>query len=345
MIQDKIIDQLRGLPKADLHVHFEGTVSWDMLVALADKNDVCLSGPISFSSKKQIAIPSVEALAAQSFNSFESFVLRYLKTTEAICFGEDVLTIGRSYLESAASQGIVHTEMRFTPCSYQLLGRELGPFFEGLRELSNLAAKEYQASLVWIFDIARNSPAPARDTLTNAVIARELGVTVVGLDLAGNEESGHLREFEQIFQDARSLGFSTGAHAGEGTNSSNILDTIKYLKPSRIGHGVSAAGDNICIQALIEQGITLEVCPHSNIALGCYRADNHPLKQLLESNVSVVLCSDDPGIFGKSLLDNYLFAFEQGVSVADLKKIAQRSIKLCEKQASVSLNTAYSGSQ
>ena len=328
IIQSIDIEQkIRNLPKADLHIHFEGSVTAPMLSNLAQNQGRSLFSPLRI-GRKTIEIPDDFDFSGSNFTDFRNFAIRYLRTTDLIRSTDDVLAIGVDYLTRCQLENIIASELYFTPSTYELLGINLEPLFVGCRELEHLATQSFNHKLSWIFDIARNSPQPPEETVQHALKARELGVSVGAIGLAGDENCNQPHHYTSIFQKARSYGFKCIAHAGEGTTASHILDTIKHLSPHRIGHGISCLSDSHCLETLVRSQIPLEVCPWSNVSMGITQVDNHPLKKMIDANLDLVIASDDPGIFGKSLTDNYLLAFNLGVSLEVLERLALRSIEL-----------------
>lgn len=314
-------------PKADLHVHFEGTVTSDVLAILSRNSGIDIFEPIQV-GQQLLRFPPGTDFEQKQFSDFRSFICRYLRITSLIRSPREVEMIGRAYLESASKQKITASELYFSPSTYPLLGIDVETLFVGLSRLSAIAKEEFSSSIAWIFDIVRNSQSDPQWTVDVAVEARKQGVNVKAIGLAGAELAAPAERFSEAFKQARMSGFETLAHAGEGTTPDEVKDVLRYLEPSRIGHGVSAAEDEDCLKQIRERKIPLEVCPWSNIALGHYSEANHPLPRLIESGVPVVICSDDPGIFDKTLLDNYELAQKLGVSQEQLKSMADLSCLL-----------------
>jgi aminodeoxyfutalosine deaminase len=313
--------ELLKLPKSDLHVHLEGTVTVQLLHQLANKNNIDILAPVEINGNL-ITIPDFKNCDYFALQNFHDFIGIYLKISQSIKTTEDIITVARHYAASCKEQSINYSEIYFSPTTFRNLNTKLEPLFEGLVEATRVANEEYGTYFKWIFDIVRNSSIDGMEVVELALSARARGVDVVAIGLAGLEKGFPASPYKRAFEKAKSLGFNTLAHAGETAGTQSIWETIKELNPSRIGHGIKATEDLKLMDYLAKSQIPLEVCPCSNVALGITSADNHPLRQMIESGLNVIICSDDPGIFGKSLTDNYAFALTNSIGFPELKKIA-----------------------
>lgn len=324
-----IVDiSIESFEKAELHAHLEGTVDSKLLRTLAKKNGILLNQPIVLKSGASFLPPKDRLLLSPFSGSFHDFISYYLKISECIRSAEDIVTIAEAYAESACSQNISYSELYVSASTLQnLFGFPLEDLAEGLKEAERLSRDSYQVELAWIFDIVRNSSFPAEEVVRMAEDCRRWGANVVAIGLAGLEAGFPARNFREPFELARALGFDLLAHAGETAGPDSIRETIAQLSPSRIGHGVRAVEDARLLEELAESEIILEVCPWSNVCLQLYNGPNdHPLGQLVEAGVKVVISSDDPGIFAYNLVDNFQFALDSGLSAEAVLEIAQRSL-------------------
>lgn len=330
MISKDLKAAISSLPKADLHVHFEGTVTPDTLLKLAKRNGVDLARPIELPGIDPISPPVGTVSGEPLLNDFLDFIGLYLKVSETIVTSIDIVEIGEAYAAVAKEENILASQIYFTPSTFTLFGRDMTKLFRGLAEVQHMAATRYGTEIRWIFDIVRNGKEDGSLTLAMAEEARVLGVDVVAIGLAGYELSRPAEIFTPSFQEARRLGYHTLAHAGETGDANSIREVLAALQPERLGHGISVVQDQGLLSSLVEKQLPFEVCPWSNIFLNIVAANQHPLRQMIEAGLQVLICSDDPGIFRKTLNDNYYFAHEQGVSFGELQRIAERSLLLAK---------------
>jgi adenosine deaminase len=316
---------LQQIPKADLHVHLEGTVAPELLQKLAIKHSIDINKPVGLSDGREIPVPK---LPCDNFDSFQDFIGHYLRISNLIRTTEDIVLVARNFAKSCQRQGVVHAEIYFTPTTYLTLGIEIEPLFEGLHKAQTIAMTEYNVRFRWIFDIVRNTACDGIETLALAKKARVSGVDVCALAIAGDEKAKGAAPFAKVFKQARIDGFNTLAHSGEGTPPTCIKETIELLQPHRIGHGISVLEDHSLIDHCRSTKLVFEVCPWSNINLRLCRSDNHPIARMVAKELAIVICSDDPGIFNRDLIDNFLVAFNLGVSIDELTRIARRSLEV-----------------
>ncbi|MCC6221579.1 MAG: adenosine deaminase [Deltaproteobacteria bacterium] len=324
---------LIATPKADLHVHLEGTVDFATLRKLAKKNNVALAKPTYLEIKGgygPIPPPNLVNRYPQTF-SFEQFIAIYLKISESIKSAEDVMAIAHNYILSSQEQGIAYSEIYFTPTTFEALGADLVSLIGGLVAAQE-AAKLANITFKWIFDIVRNADTSRGErTLELANYAKDIGLDVIAIGLAGYESHNSTRPFAEAFSRAQKLGFKTIVHAGETAGASAVKEALEILRPDRIAHAISIFEDKALVDELIETQIPIEVCPWSNISLGLADTASHPLARMLEMGLNVLIGSDDPGIFDKSLIENYLLAGSLGVSEQDLIALAANSLSILNK--------------
>lgn len=321
---------LAELPKAELHVHLEGTVDGPTLDELARRNRVDLAAPtlLRYSEDKQFEIPPPRAPLLPFSGSFFEFIQRYVKISSAIQRAEDFVLLIDRYAAAAKAEGVVAAEIYVSPTTLLRLNLNEEELFSGMLAAERHAHQQHGVHIGWIFDIVRNSPVAGSETIELALTARARGVTLQSIGLAGLEQGHPAPPFEEDFRIAAGHGFTLLAHAGETAGHESVSETIRTLKPKRIGHGVRAIESPQLVNQLRDSQIPLEVCPWSNVLLGVYSEQEHPIRALLDAGVSMVIASDDPGIFGKSLLDNYLFAAARGVSREELATLAAASLTL-----------------
>lgn len=322
------LEHLRSIPKADLHVHLEGSVSLDLLRSLASKNGIALETPVRVSGPREIPAPQTVHLEAP-FRSgdFFDFIRVYVKISECLKTAADFCAAGREYARRAAEDGVVAAEMYVTPTTLLSLGTPEDELFLGLQQ-AEAASRAEGVELRWIFDIVRNSPRPGDETIDAALRARANGVAVSSIGLAGLEAGYPATRFAQSLRRAKAEGFALLIHAGETAPASSVRDALESGPPDRIGHGVTAAGDPAVLQELAERAIPLELCPASNLALGVLSPESTALRSIAAAGVRTVIATDDPGIFGASLLDNFALAANLGMSADELERAARLSLQL-----------------
>ncbi len=295
---DALRDFVRSLPKAELHVHLEGSLAPDLALRLAARQGVDLPG----------AADGVEGLRRHyAVGGFRSFIDLYLALSR--CFGTvDAISDATDALaHSHAAQGVVHAQITFTPMTHHARGVGLDVLQTGLAQ-GRARARARGVRVRWVFDVVRHLPDTGDPTLAFAVAMAERDPgSVVGLGLSGPEREGSVAPYVKLFERARARGFLALPHAGEQAGPQNVRDAVELLAATRIGHGVRAIEDPAVMDLLRERDVVLEVCPSSNVALGIYPGlEAHPLPRLLEAGVGVALASDDPPVFGTSLLEEYI---------------------------------------
>ena len=309
-------EYIRGLPKAELHVHIEGTLEKDLMCALGERNGVTL--PASCTDP--------DAEAAYHFDDLRAFLELYYEGVAVLVTRQDFYDLTAAYVRRAHADGAQHVELFFDPQSHVPRGVPFGVVVEGIRGALVDAERELGVSSHLIMCFLRDqSPAGAMVTLEAARPYRHV-IAGVGLDSA---EAGHPpREFADVFRVAREAGFLTVAHAGEEGPAEYVTEALDLLHVARIDHGVRAADDPALVQRLARERIPLTMCPLSNQELQVTPdLAQHPLKRLLDAGVVVTVNSDDPAYFGGYLAANYAAAQRAlCLSRADLAALARNSI-------------------
>ena len=306
---------IRGLPKAELHLHIEGTLEPEMAFDLARKNGVSLP------------YPSVDALRrAYDFQDLQSFLDLYYQGAAVLCDEEDFRALTLAYLEKAHAQGVVHVEIFFDPQTHTGRGIPFESVLKGISGALQDAGRRFNLSSRLILCFLRHlSAASAMETLVAALPYKDR-IHAVGLD---SSEQGHPpSKFSEIFKRARAEGFLTVAHAGEEGPPAYIGEALDDLRVSRVDHGVHCDEDADLCRRLAAERIPLTVCPLSNVKLAVFkRMEDHNLKRLLDAGLCVTINSDDPAYFGGYVLENYLAAQAAlGLTRTDLIRLASNSI-------------------
>ena len=298
------IELARAIPKAELHIHIEGSLEPELIFALAQRNGVALS------------YPSVEALrAAYAFTDLQSFLDIYYAGASVLLQPQDFHDMAWAYFLRAKADNVVHTELFFDPQTHTARGVPMASVIEGLSGASKKAEAELGISSALILCFLRHlSEEDAFATLEAALPFREHFIGV-GLDTS---ERGHPPEkFERVFARCRELGLKVVAHAGEEGPPEYMWQAIDLLKVQRIDHGVAALQDPLLMAELAHTRLPLTVCPLSNLKL-CVVNDlrDHGLKTMLDAGLCVTINSDDPAYFGGYMNAN----FEQTVQALQLSR-------------------------
>ena len=307
---------LRGLPKAELHLHIEGTLEPEMAFQLAAKHGVVLP------------YASVDAMRqAYQFTNLQSFLDIYYAGADLLRDEADFHALTAAYLRKAHEQGVVHVEIFFDPQTHTQRGVAFASVVGGIRRALLEAERDWGITHRLILCFLRHlSAEEAMRTLEEALAYRDI-ITAVGLD---SSESGHPpAKFAAVFERARSAGLLTVAHAGEEGPAHYISEALDILQVRRIDHGVRCEEDPELVRRLVRERVPLTVCPLSNVKLQVFdRIESHNLKRLLDLGLCVTVNSDDPAYFGGYLLENYL-AVQEALALTreQLALLARNSIE------------------
>ena len=293
----RLPELLRAMPKAELHIHIEGSLEPEMIFALAQRNGVTLP------------YPNVEALrAAYAFTNLQSFLDLYYAGASVLLHEQDFYDMAWAYFERAKADGVVRSELFFDPQTHTSRGVPMQAVIQGLSRACADARTQLGISADLILCFLRHlSEDEALATLDAALPWRERFIGV-GLD---SSEVGHPPEkFARAFARARALGLHVVAHAGEEGPPAYIWSALDVLQVERIDHGVQAIHDAALMQRLVDTQVPLTVCPLSNLKLCVFKdLADHNLARMLDAGVRVTINSDDPAYFGGYLLENYLQTF------------------------------------
>jgi len=288
---------LQAMPKAELHLHIEGSLEPERIFALAQRNGVSLP------------YPSVEALrAAYAFTDLQSFLDIYYAGASVLLTEQDFHDMAWDYLLRAKADNVVHAELFFDPQTHTVRGVPFGTVICGLKSACDRAERELGVSATLIMCFLRHlSEAEAMQTLDEALPYRDLFIGV-GLD---SSERGHPPEkFARVFARCRELGLRLVAHAGEEGPAAYIQSALDVLHVERIDHGVRCLEDPALVARLARDGVPLTVCPLSNVKLCVFpELAQHNLPALLDAGLRVTLNSDDPAYFGGYINQNFLATF------------------------------------
>ncbi|MFQ5380592.1 MAG: adenosine deaminase [Dehalococcoidia bacterium] len=307
---------IRGLPKAELHLHIEGTLEPETMFELARRNGV----ELRFASVEEVR-------AAYSFGDLQSFLDIYYEGMNVLREERDFFDLTRAYLERAAADGVRHTEIFFDPQAHTDRGIAFETLVTGIRRALDEGQRDLGISSRLILCFLRHLPEEAALATLEEALPHSHLLTAVGLD---SSEVGHPPEdFVTVFAKAREAGLRVVAHAGEEGPPEYIRQALDLLKAERIDHGVRCEEDPELVERLIAEKVPLTVCPLSNVKLGVVDAvGRHNLRRLLSRGVRVTLNSDDPAYFGGYIGDNYIAAWrELDLSGEEIGRLARNSFE------------------
>ncbi len=311
----RLPELLRAMPKAELHLHIEGTLEPELIFALAQKNGVALG------------YPSIDALrAAYSFADLQSFLDIYYAGASVLLDESDFEAMAMAYFERAAADHVVHAEIFFDPQTHTARGVPIATVIRGLAAARARAQRELGLTSGLILCFLRHlSEDEAIATLDEALPLREHFIGV-GLD---SSERGHPPEkFARVFAQAGALGLHRVAHAGEEGPPSYIESALDVLHAERIDHGVRCVESPALVERLARDGVALTVCPLSNLKLRVFdQLADHNLAELLHAGIKATINSDDPAYFGGYVNDNFIatFAALPQLGAAEAYRLAQNS--------------------
>jgi adenosine deaminase len=306
---------LNALPKAELHLHLEGSLEPELLFLLAARNGVALPWP------------DVESLrGAYDYGNLQEFLDLYYLGADVLRTGQDFYDLTWAYLLKCREQNVVHTEPFFDPQTHTDRGVPLEAVLEGIGQALEDGRRQLGVSSGLILSFLRHLPeAQAMQTLEAALPYRDAFIAV-GLD--SSEKGFPPRLFQRVFDRARAEGLPAVAHAGEEGPPEYIWEALDLLKVRRIDHGVRAAEDPRLIARLIDEQIPLTVCPLSNIRLRVFEhMRHHNILSLLDAGVKVTVNSDDPAYFGGYVNENFHALYEHlGMTRGQARALADNSL-------------------
>ena len=307
---------IQNLPKAELHLHIEGTLEPEMMFKLAQRNNIDLP-------YKSVS----EVKEAYNFEDLESFLDIYYQGSEVLQTERDFYDLTWAYLQKAAQQNVRHTEIFFDPQTHTDRGIAFETVYQGIyRALQDGKDKLGISSQLILSFLRHLTQEEAFATLEQALPYKET-IVAVGLDSA--EQGNPPSKFKEVFDKAQAEGFLTVAHAGEEGPPEYIWEAINLLKVSRIDHGVRSMEDPKLLDYLTDKQVPLTVCPLSNVKLQVFDSmTEHNLKKLLVRDICVTINSDDPAYFGGYVAENYQAA-QSALDLAEkeLYQIAKNSFE------------------
>jgi aminodeoxyfutalosine deaminase len=312
-----LVEYAHRIPKAELHVHLEGSILPHTLLKLAERNAVPLPAS-DVSSLREF----------YSFRDFAHFIEVYKMITGCLKTPDDYALIAYEFGSECHRQNIRYAEVTFTIfTNMEMTGLPWQDILSGLNRGRVQAYTDFGVHWQWVFDIVRDNPETQQVVLEITLAARDQGVVALGL--GGSEAEYPADLFIETFQHAYDVGLHRVPHTGEHAGPTSIWNTIQRLHAERLGHGVQAIGDPDLVAYLRQNQVPLECCPTSNVTLGVYPDyAHHPLRRLWDAGCLVTVNSDDPPLFNTDLNQEYQVLVEHfGFTATELEKISRNAIQ------------------
>ncbi|MBU3015057.1 adenosine deaminase [Poseidonibacter lekithochrous] len=293
-----MIDLIKRLPKAELHLHIEGSLEPELMFKLAKKNNI------------QIPYKTIEDVkAAYNFTNLQSFLDIYYAGANVLITKQDFYDLTHEYILKCVEDNIIHTEIFFDPQSHTLRGISFETVLTGIKEALDDAKEKYGITSCIIMCFLRHlSQEDAFETLEQAIAFKD---DIIGVGLDSSELGNPPSKFEEVFKKAKEQGFKLVAHAGEEADVSYIYEALDLLDIQRIDHGVQSIKSDALMKRLKEEQIPLTVCPNSNIELKVFENyKEHNIKKLLDYGLNITVNSDDPSYFKGYLNQNFINLYE-----------------------------------
>lgn len=305
---------IRELPKAELHLHIEGTFEPELMFEIAKRNGI------------EIPYDSVEQLKeAYRFDCLQDFLDIYYQGASVLLHEQDFYDLTFSYLQKCAQQNVRHTEIMFDPQTHTHRGVAFETVIRGIRRACVEAEERFGITSLLIMSYLRHlSEEDAFKTLQESLPFKEW-ITAVGLD--SSEKGNPPSKFKRVFEASVKEGFIPLAHAGEEGDADYVWEAIDLLNIRRIDHGNNSMQDEKLVEEIVKRDLALTVCPLSNLALQVVQdLKKHPLKEMMDKGLKVTVNSDDPAYFGGQVNQNYL-AIQQALDLSreDLVELARNS--------------------
>jgi adenine deaminase len=293
MSNSDINNFIENLPKAELHLHIEGSFEPELMFKIADRNKIKL---------KYKSINELES--AYEFRNLQEFLDIYYAGAEVLKTEQDFYDLTMAYFQKINSQNVIHSEIMFDPQTHTDRGVELSTVIHGIRNAQEKSKEEYGISSKLIMSFLRHLDEQSAFNTLNQSLEYKHWITAVGLDSSelGNPPS----KFKRVFAEAREEGFLAVAHAGEEAPAEYVWEALNLLNVTRIDHGNKSLDDKKLVETLADSKIPLTVCPLSNIRLkNVASIDSHPIKNMLDRGLVATINSDDPAYFGGYMNENY----------------------------------------
>jgi len=309
-----MIEFIKQLPKAELHLHIEGSLEPELMFKLSRRNNI------------EIPYKTIDDIKkAYNFTSLQSFLDIYYAGAKVLIHKQDFYDLTWDYVLKCVENNIVHTEIFFDPQTHTHRGIEFKTIIEGIQEALNDAKEKFGITSAIIMCFLRHLD--QEDALKTLNQALEYKKYILGVGLDSSELGNPPSKFEEVFKKAKEKGFKLVAHAGEEADVSYIFEALDILSIQRIDHGVQSYKSDELMQRLKKEQIPLTVCPNSNIELKVFENySQHNIKKLLDYGLNVTVNSDDPAYFKGYLNQNFINLYENlDISKEDIIKLIKNS--------------------
>lgn len=314
MSEMSIENFIKGIPKAELHLHIEGTFEPELIFKIAQRNNI----KINYSSVEELK-------KAYNFNNLQEFLDIYYTGAAVLLHEQDFYDLTWAYLEKIHSQNVIHTEIFFDPQTHTHRGVKFDIVIGGIiRALQDAEVKLGVTSKLIMSFLRHLDEASAFKTLEDGIRHKD---KIVGVGLDSSEVGNPPSKFQRVFEQAKKEGFLTMAHAGEEGPAEYVWEALNLLKIERIDHGNNSLNDEKLVNELVNRKMPLTVCPLSNLKLKVVKdIKKHPLKIMMDKGILVTINSDDPAYFGGYMDENYLaMAAALNLSKKDIRDLAKNA--------------------
>jgi len=331
-------DLVLRLPKAELHLHLEGTVAPPTLIELSQRHPA----PLPVENNRYAPDPSSgEVLDEQKvakiygYTDFTGFLMAFKAVTERLRTPADYELVAYEMCRSLAFENVLHAEVFVSVGVVLWRGGDFAPLFAGMEAGRKHGEKDFGVSVLWIFDAVRHFGVEEGYSVVNLALklrdeqlAREKKTSIIGFGIGGDERRAGAAEFNELYRHAADHGLRLTAHAGETVGPESIWAAIN-IGAERIGHGLHAFDDPELIEVLAERQIPIEVCISSNVRTDCCAGlEKHPVRRMFDAGLMITLNSDDPAMFQTTVAREYQIAHEVfGFTYDQLRELARNSFE------------------
>jgi len=327
----RMTDFILSLPKAELHLHLEGTVDPETLAELSRRHPT----PLTTTNERYRNIEDSgrvfteeEVRELYRYKHFSGFLWVFKAVTERLRTAEDYELVTYRMMQKLYAQNVHHAEVYVSAGVVLWRGQEFAPLLEGAERGRQRGERDFGVSLYWILDATRHFGVEYAQRVAEEAV-RLKGRNVVGIGLGGDERRAAPEQFRDVYEHAAEHGLRLTVHAGETAGPESIWNALRDLKTDRIGHGLRAIEDPELVRYLAEKHIPVEICITSNLLTGCCTAvEDHPIRRLFDAGVVVTLNTDDPDMFHTTLSHEYQIAQQVfNFSQDELRELAKNSFR------------------
>jgi len=323
---------IRSLPKAELHLHLEGTVEPATLMELAERHPEPFAPPANSKYKDVSEIDLTQPGAIDKlyqYSDFTGFLSAFKTVSEQMRAPEDYELVTYKMMERLRGEGVLHAEVYVSAGIIQWRGQHFEHFLEAIEIGRKHGKEDFGVSVLWIIDAVRHFGVDAvKRVVDDSIRLRKKHESIVGIGIGGDEARGPAEQFRSIYTKAKDHGLHLLAHAGESVGPESIWAALN-IGAERIGHGLNAIADPDLVQELAERQVPIEINLTSNLRTGCCRKlQDHPVRQYFDEGLMVTLNSDDPAMFGSWLGNEYQLARDNfGFTDEHLRELARNSFE------------------